>query len=257
MLVPALSIDRSSARHLSLSACAMLLLAACNAHDSAQPARRFGQVDERRLAQADREPQNWFTKGRDRNETFFSPLARINDRTATQLGLAWEYQTQTARGLEATPIVVDGVMYVSGNWGRVYALDARTGAELLDVQSRSRWHVRPAVVLRRRQSRRCRLAGQGFRWLARRLPVRARCRKRQGRLESRHARRSRQALYDHRRAAGGRRTSWSSATAAPSSASAATSRLRSRERQVALALLHGARRPEAAAVEHPELAAAP
>jgi quinohemoprotein ethanol dehydrogenase len=130
MLVPALSIDRSSARHLSLSACAMLLLAACHAQDTARPARQFGQVDERRLAQADREPQNWLTKGRDRNETFYSPLARISDRNATQLGLAWEYQTQTARGLEATPIVVDGVMYVSGNWGRVYALDARTGAEL-------------------------------------------------------------------------------------------------------------------------------
>jgi quinohemoprotein ethanol dehydrogenase len=121
---------RGAVRRSLIGACGALLLVACHADNGAQPARRFGQVDERRVAQADREPQNWFTKGRDRGETFYSPLARINDRNAVRLGFAWEYQTQTARGLEATPIVVDGVMYVSGNWGRVYALDAKTGAEL-------------------------------------------------------------------------------------------------------------------------------
>ena len=58
-----------------------------------------------------------------------------------QLGFAWEYRTGTRRGLEATPIVIDGVMFTSGVNGRVYALNASTGAELwtfdpkIDMQS--------------------------------------------------------------------------------------------------------------------------
>ena len=50
-----------------------------------------------------------------------------------RLGFAWDYDTHTNRGLEATPIVVDGVMYTSGSGGQAYALDARTGKELFDL----------------------------------------------------------------------------------------------------------------------------
>ncbi len=49
---------------------------------------------------------------------------------SAKLGLAWEYDLGTARVQEATPVVIDGVMYTSGNLGRVYALDAATGKEL-------------------------------------------------------------------------------------------------------------------------------
>jgi quinohemoprotein ethanol dehydrogenase len=86
-----------------------------------------GWVDEVRLASADREPGQWLTGGRDAEGTYFSPLREINTSNVHRLGFAWEYRTGTRRGLEATPIVVDGVMYTSGNWGRVYALDAVTG----------------------------------------------------------------------------------------------------------------------------------
>lgn len=47
------------------------------------------------------------------------------------------YNTETVRGLEATPIVVDGVMYITGSWSKVYALNAKTGEEL--------WTYDPAV----------------------------------------------------------------------------------------------------------------
>ncbi|HEX3846136.1 MAG TPA: PQQ-dependent dehydrogenase, methanol/ethanol family [Steroidobacteraceae bacterium] len=90
----------------------------------------FGRVDASRLGAADREPEQWFTVGRDGGQTYFSPLDDINDKTAARLGFAWQYTVGTHRGLEATPIVVDGVMYTSGNWGRVYALDGATGREL-------------------------------------------------------------------------------------------------------------------------------
>jgi len=89
--------------------------------------QKFAEVSAARLAHADREPEQWFTGGRDGNGSYYSPLSQINDRTIGKLGFAWEYRTGTERGLEATPIVVDGVMYTSGNWGVVYALDAING----------------------------------------------------------------------------------------------------------------------------------
>jgi len=89
-----------------------------------------GAVDAQRIAHADREPGQWMAAGRDGRGAYYSPLARINAATVSRLGLAWSRSLETARGLEATPIVVDGVMYTSGNWGRVYALDARTGAAI-------------------------------------------------------------------------------------------------------------------------------
>jgi PQQ-dependent dehydrogenase (methanol/ethanol family) len=60
----------------------------------------------------------------------FSPLSQIHRGNLGRLGLAWSYATGTTRGLEATPIVVDGVMYATGSWSIVYALDAATGREL-------------------------------------------------------------------------------------------------------------------------------
>ena len=84
-------------------------------------------VDSARLAKADGEPQNWLAHGRTYGEQRFSPLARINDKNVGKLGLAWYFDTNAVRGLEATPLVVDGVMYTTGAWSVVFALDARTG----------------------------------------------------------------------------------------------------------------------------------
>jgi len=87
-------------------------------------------VDQVRLNAAAAEPQNWFTGGRDQDGTYFSPLKSINDGNVARLGFAWSYDLGTHRGQEATPLVVDGVMYTSGTWGYVYALAAATGREL-------------------------------------------------------------------------------------------------------------------------------
>ena len=88
---------------------------------------RYGNVDETRLAHASQEPEQWFTVGRDGGDTHYSPLSLINAGNVAGLGFAWEYKTNTSRGMAATPLVVDGVMYTSGNRGVVYALDATTG----------------------------------------------------------------------------------------------------------------------------------
>ena len=76
---------------------------------------------------ANKSPDDWLSYGGDYHEQRFSQLKQINDKNIADLGLAWSYDTDYDRGLEATPLVVDGVMYVSGNWSVVYALDAKTG----------------------------------------------------------------------------------------------------------------------------------
>ena len=86
-----------------------------------------GSMDGERITNADDEPQNWLAHGRTYEEARFSPLERINADNVDDLGLAWYFDTGTDRGLEATPIVVDGIMYTSGSWSLVFANDARTG----------------------------------------------------------------------------------------------------------------------------------
>src|SRR5262249_48931411 len=80
------------------------------------PSHAAGDIDAARLKAADAEPQNWFTLGRDGNQTYYSPLSTIDASNVGRLGFAWTYDLATARGQEATPIVVDGVMYTSGTW---------------------------------------------------------------------------------------------------------------------------------------------
>ena len=93
-----------------------------------QPARGPGAVDAARLAAADKDPGDWMSHGRTYSEQRYSPLTKINTSNVSNLGLAWSFELATNRGVEATPIVVDGVMYVTSAWSLVYALDAKTGA---------------------------------------------------------------------------------------------------------------------------------
>ena len=72
----------------------------------------------------------WLSYGRDRGEQRFSPLTAVNAGNVGQLGLAWHADLDTARGQEATPLVHDGVLYVSTAWSMVKAFDAATGKPL-------------------------------------------------------------------------------------------------------------------------------
>ncbi|ABQ67368.1 Pyrrolo-quinoline quinone [Rhizorhabdus wittichii RW1] len=72
----------------------------------------------------------WPYYGRDEKEQRFSPLDQINRATVAKLGLAWSAELDSDRGQEATPIMVDGVIYVSTAWSLVYAFDAATGKQL-------------------------------------------------------------------------------------------------------------------------------
>jgi PQQ-dependent dehydrogenase (methanol/ethanol family) len=109
----------------------------------AEPTGPRLDIDGARISAADREPGNWLSHGRTYDEQRYSPLNRINGGNVDALGLDWFYDFETSRGLEATPIVVDGMMFTSGAWSRVYALDARSG-ELLwkyDPEVPGEWAV--------------------------------------------------------------------------------------------------------------------
>lgn len=124
-------------RVLSVLAFAFICLLGCD-RQSTLPATGPAAVDAARLIAADQEPGNWMSHGRTYSEERFSPLAQINDENVKDLGLAWYFDVGTKRGLEATPLVVDGVMYTSSIWNVIHALDARTGEELwrYDPQTR-------------------------------------------------------------------------------------------------------------------------
>ncbi len=94
-------------------------------------------IDDARLRAAGLETGNWLMYGRTHDENRFSPLDQIGERSTGRLGLAWSRELGTTRGLEATPLVEDGILYISGAWNLVYAIDARTGGIL--------WHYDPKV----------------------------------------------------------------------------------------------------------------
>jgi len=119
-------------RNVSIVILGGLLLAACGFREQqGEPVRAtVAAVDHARLLAADEEPGNWMTYGRTYDEQRFSPLKQINDANVGQLGLAWYFDLRTHRGVEATPLVIDGVMYNISAWNITYALDAKTGREL-------------------------------------------------------------------------------------------------------------------------------
>jgi len=73
---------------------------------------------------------DWPTIGLDYAETRFSKLNQVNADNVKKLGLVWSYPLESSRGVEATPVVVDGIMYQTASWSVVHAIDARTGKQL-------------------------------------------------------------------------------------------------------------------------------
>lgn len=104
-----------------------------------QPVSRESDVRESLLAMraANQKKDEWFTTGGQFSEKHHSSLSQIDHDTVDQLGFAWDYDLGTYRGVEATPVFVDGVVYASGPWGAVYAVDGKTGEQV--------WRFMPQV----------------------------------------------------------------------------------------------------------------
>ena len=107
----------------------------------AAPTATIGLIDDARINNADSEPGNWLAYGRTYEEQRFSPLTQINRETVGELGLAWARDMNTNRVQEATPIIVDGVMFLTSSWSRVFAIDAVSGEQLwfYDPQVPGEW----------------------------------------------------------------------------------------------------------------------
>ena len=101
------------------------LLAACGQGGSGG---KVGNVDGERITAANGNG-DWLSVGRTYDEQRFSPLTKVDTKSIGQLGLAWYHEFDTDRGQEATPVIVDGVMYTTTAWSKVFAFDAKTGAE--------------------------------------------------------------------------------------------------------------------------------
>src|ERR1700748_216599 len=109
------------------AALAALALTALTVAATPATARGPADVDGAGIRPAEGEPQNWMAVGRSYAETHDSPLTGINAANVSRLGLAWYVDLNTYRGMEASPIVVDGVLYNITPWNIATAYDARTG----------------------------------------------------------------------------------------------------------------------------------
>lgn len=98
---------------------------AAAAHTSAAP-----PVDDARMLSAGNERGNWLLYGRDYSNQRFSPLGQIDTTNVKHLAPRWIYQSGVSSTFQATPIVADGVMYLSLPFNHVVAIDAVTGKEL-------------------------------------------------------------------------------------------------------------------------------
>ncbi|WP_373090344.1 PQQ-dependent dehydrogenase, methanol/ethanol family [Zhongshania sp.] len=70
----------------------------------------------------------WRKHGGGDAEQRFSPLNQITPKTIADLGLSWSFDLGVSRGIEATPLVIDGIIYITATWNKVFALDAKSGA---------------------------------------------------------------------------------------------------------------------------------
>ncbi|MGJ3626069.1 PQQ-binding-like beta-propeller repeat protein [Sphingomonas sp. MMS24-JH45] len=121
----------------ALMAMAAMALAGCGERAADRAATTgVGKVDGALLASGG-DGRDWAMTGFDYSEDRFSPLTQVNAGNVGKLGLAWFADMPDARGQEATPVVVDGKLFVTGPWSKVFAFDAATGAKL--------WEYDPGV----------------------------------------------------------------------------------------------------------------
>jgi len=96
----------------------------------AQEGRGPAWLDSVRMAAQESDGNDWVHDGRTYSAQRYSPLTQINAGNVSQLGIAWYDELDTYRGVEATPIYADGVIYNTLPWNITIAYDARTGKRL-------------------------------------------------------------------------------------------------------------------------------
>ncbi len=121
---------RTMRRAAGLLAAALALVVQVLPAGAAAPRNAAAKVDGAFISANASTARDWPSHGLDYAETRFSRLRQIDAANVRDLGLVWTYNLESTRGVEATPLVVDGVMYVTASWSVVHAVDARTGKRL-------------------------------------------------------------------------------------------------------------------------------
>lgn len=119
-----------------VAATATLALGACKKAEIKTDNPAFAKIDGAYLKSGG-DGSNWAMTGFSYDEARHSPLKQINADNVKDLGIAWYADLPDARGQEATPVVVDGKLFVSTAWSKVFAYDAKTGKPL--------WNFDPGV----------------------------------------------------------------------------------------------------------------
>jgi quinohemoprotein ethanol dehydrogenase len=136
-----------------LAGLAIFVAASCGESNKPAPAITAAEVNGQAIIDADQRPGVWLSHGRTYSEQRYSPLKQVNGENVTSLGLAWTSDLDTNRGMEATPLVVDGVMYLTSAWSVAYAYNAKTGERL--------WKFDPGVDKARGVSACCDVVNRG------------------------------------------------------------------------------------------------
>ncbi len=127
----------------SICAAAFALAGAANAQEikaatgSMSQTAAFTPVSQGQLNNAAHDGSNFLHTNGNYEQTRFYPNAQINRGNVGRLHPAWIFQTEVKESMETSPIVVNGVMYVTTSYSHVYALDAKTGVEI--------WHFKPKL----------------------------------------------------------------------------------------------------------------
>ncbi len=87
-----------------------------------------GGIDDAALANTTASSEDWLTHGKTYQEQRYVAHDQVNKDNVKDLGLAWALEVGSKRGIEGTPLVVDGIMYATGSWSVVYAIDVRKGS---------------------------------------------------------------------------------------------------------------------------------
>ena len=119
------------------------------------------QVSFDRLVNADKEPQNWLTYSGTFMSQRYSPLTQITPQNIKNLELQWVFQARSLEKFEATPLVVDGIMYTVQAPNDVVALDPVTGRVFWTYSYAPSTQSRPCCGRARRSYARCSAATRG------------------------------------------------------------------------------------------------
>ena len=99
-----------------------------------QAAEPVGAVDENDLLKAGSNDANWLMYGRTYDAQRYSSLNQINTKNVKGLIPVWTFQTGVLDGFECSPLVIDGIMYLTTPWNHAYAIDCKTGSQLWHYQ---------------------------------------------------------------------------------------------------------------------------